>query len=272
MLYKVSVNQSILDLLSVRHVLMLSSRYHRDISIKIGDTVVFADDLEVYPYTTFMAGNALFSMGSFSYSRSELGGDAGRNNVQQVQVGRYCSIADNVRVFQGNHRMDAYTTSSFIYAFPGFRHETWHVRERAKEKGIERPAALALGDDDVCQTVRIGNDVWIGSHVALKPGIRIGDGSCIGTGALVTKDVPPYAIVAGVPAKVVKYRFDDSVIEQLLALRWWDYDFLDFAVHPEEPIDAFIKAVKEQVESNKILPYSSDPIRAKDILGLRSGT
>ncbi|MCL1797158.1 MAG: CatB-related O-acetyltransferase [Eggerthellaceae bacterium] len=270
MLYKISVNQAILDLLSSRNVLMLSSRYHRDISIKIGDTLVFADDLEVCPYTTFMAGNVLFNMGSFSYSRSELGGDADRNNVQQVQIGRYCSIADNVRIFQGNHLMDKYTTSSFVYSFPSFRHETKHIKERAKEKGIEKPPAIALGDDDVCQTVKIGNDVWIGSHVALKPGISIGDGSCIGTGALVTKDVPPYAIVAGVPAKIIKYRFDDRIIEQLLALRWWDYDFLDFAVHPNEPIDTFIKIVKEQIDGAQILPYKPDPIRAKDILGLRS--
>lgn len=69
----------------------------------------------------------------------------------------------------------------------------------------------------------IGNDVWIGENVTIKDGVRIGNGAVIGTAAVVTKDVPPYAIVAGVPAKIVKYRFDPEKIELLQEIQWWDW-------------------------------------------------
>ena len=76
--------------------------------------------------------------------------------------------------------------------------------------------------------VKINNDVYIGLNAIIMPGVTIGDGAVVGAGAVVTKDVPPYAIVAGVPAKVVKYRFEQPVIDKLLELKWWDYpkDFI----------------------------------------------
>ena len=69
----------------------------------------------------------------------------------------------------------------------------------------------------------IGNDVWIGENVTIKDGVKIGNGAVIGTAAVVTKDVPPYAIVAGVPAKIIKYRFDDKKIQLLQDIKWWDW-------------------------------------------------
>lgn len=70
----------------------------------------------------------------------------------------------------------------------------------------------------------IGNDVWIGYEAVIMPGVKIGDGAIIGTHAVVTKDVPPYTIVGGVPAKPIRKRFDDATIEKLEALRWWDWN------------------------------------------------
>ena len=70
--------------------------------------------------------------------------------------------------------------------------------------------------------MNIGNDVWIATHVIIKDGITIGDGAIIGAGAVVVKDVPPYAVVGGVPAKVIKYRFEQSIINKLLVLQWWN--------------------------------------------------
>ena len=74
------------------------------------------------------------------------------------------------------------------------------------------------------ERVYIGNDVWVGSHVLINGGVHVGDGAVIGAGAVVVKDVPPYAIVGGVPAKVIRYRFSSEVIARLLELEWWNFD------------------------------------------------
>jgi acetyltransferase-like isoleucine patch superfamily enzyme len=71
--------------------------------------------------------------------------------------------------------------------------------------------------------VSIGNDVWIGANVCILPGVNIGDGAIIAAGAIVNRDVPPYSIVGGVPARVIKYRFDDWMIDKFLKIRWWDW-------------------------------------------------
>ncbi len=70
----------------------------------------------------------------------------------------------------------------------------------------------------------IGNDVWIGYEAVVMPGVHIGDGAIIGTRAVVTRDVPPYGIVGGVPARIIKYRFDEPTIQMLLKIKWWDWD------------------------------------------------
>jgi acetyltransferase-like isoleucine patch superfamily enzyme len=263
------MNEAIFDLLKSKNILFLSSGYHKDISIKIGDVFIFDDELELYPHTTFMTGNALFNMGVFSYSRSELGGDNGRSNVQRVRIGRYCSIADNVRIFQSSHLMTRYTTSNLIDTYPSYHYESKQIKARELEKGKIRNFSIPVGNRYVDEPVKIGNDVWIGSHVALKPGITIGDGACIGTGAIVTKNIPPYAVVAGAPQKIIRYRFDDKIIEKLLSLKWWDYDFLDFKAHPDEPIESFIEKVSEQIIINEIQFYQPIPLTAKDILALK---
>ena len=77
----------------------------------------------------------------------------------------------------------------------------------------------------ICEPVFIGNDVWIGCHSIIKPNVHIGDGAIIGANSVVTKDVPPYAIVAGVPAKIIKYRFDAETIKKLLDLKWWNFPY-----------------------------------------------
>lgn len=89
--------------------------------------------------------------------------------------------------------------------------------------------------------VRIGNDVWIGDNVIIKNGVKIGDGAVVGLGAVVTKDVPPYAVVAGVPAKIIKYRFSDEIISELLELEWWN---LEEDVIRQIPYDNIEKAIE----------------------------
>ncbi len=124
----------------------------------------------------------------------------------RLTIGRYCSIADKVEIFLGgNHRTDWVSTYPFDNR-PGL----WTAPPGGERSHVSR------GD------VSIGNDVWIGSGAAILSGVTIGDGAVIGARAVVTRDVPPYAIVAGNPAKVVRKRFDDARIAALLEVAWWD--------------------------------------------------
>lgn len=120
-----------------------------------------------------------------------------------VVGGNFCSIGPNVRVFiDGNHRIDTFSTFPF-HIFPQTQNrDTW------KPWGKETPT--------------IGNDVWIGADVLILSGASIGDGAVVAARSVVTKPVPPYAVVAGNPARVVKYRFDPETIRDLLELKWWD--------------------------------------------------
>ena len=129
--------------------------------------------------------------------------------ADKLVIGSFCSIGSGAAfIMAGNqgHRSDWISTFPFFWMsqVPAFA---------GAENGF-RPA----GD-----TV-IGNDVWIGSEAIIMPGITIGDGAVIGTRALVTRDVEPYAIVGGNPAKVIRKRFDDADIARLLEARWWDWD------------------------------------------------
>jgi len=89
----------------------------------------------------------------------------------------------------------------------------------------------------------IGNDVWIGAQAVIKAGVTIGDGAVIGGNSLVTKDVPPYAIVGGTPAKVIKYRFPEPIINALLELKWWEFDIEEIAELPFDDIEGCIEAL-----------------------------
>ena len=132
-------------------------------------------------------------------------------NGDKLKIGKFCSIACGAKFLftSANHTMRSLST----YPFPIF-FEEWGL----DAKDI-RSAWDNKGD------IMIGSDVWIGYEAVIMPGVKIGDGAVIGTRAVVTKDVPPYTIVGGVPAKSIRRRFDDVTIEKLEALRWWDWDY-----------------------------------------------
>lgn len=131
-------------------------------------------------------------------------------NGDKLKIGKFCSIACGAKFLftSGNHAMQSLST----YPFPIF-FEEWNLDAR-----------------DICSAwdnkgdIIIGSDVWIGYEAVIMAGVTIGDGAIIGTRAVVTKDVPPYTIVGGVPAKMIRKRFDDATIERLEKLRWWDWD------------------------------------------------
>ena len=121
-----------------------------------------------------------------------------------LSIGNYTSIADGVKVFLGGeHRIDWVTTFPFNVLWESARKQKGHP----KTKG----------------NVHIGNDVWIGTEALISSGVTIGDGAVVGARAMVTRDVAPYAVVAGNPARVVKFRFDAQVVERLIELKWWDW-------------------------------------------------
>jgi virginiamycin A acetyltransferase len=123
-------------------------------------------------------------------------------------IGKYCSIASGARFLfnSANHTLSSFST----YPFPLFGDE-WESEVSPREAWDHK------GD------IVIGNDVWIGYEAVVLAGVRIGDGAIVGTRALVTKDVPPYSIVGGVPAKILRHRFDSETIAVLLKIRWWDW-------------------------------------------------
>ena len=138
-------------------------------------------------------------MGRYSYCGHD-------SQIVNCEIGGFCSISDHVYIGGPEHPMDWVSTSPVFqnvkHSGPIKRFETFEINPTKRTK--------------------IGSDVWIGHGATVKQGVNIGHGAVIGSNAVVTKDVPPYAVVGGVPAKVIKYRFDESIINALLESKWWD--------------------------------------------------
>jgi acetyltransferase-like isoleucine patch superfamily enzyme len=129
-------------------------------------------------------------------------------NIKYAVIGNYSGIGQRCNVGLFQHSIGAVSASTWIRRFCGIPDDAGNMPGwSAKNYG----------------TTNIGNDVWIGDNVIIKGGVTVGDGAVIGAGAVVTRDVPPYAIAAGVPAKVIKYRFGEEKIRKLLELKWWDW-------------------------------------------------
>ncbi len=130
-------------------------------------------------------------------------------NGDKLIIGRFCSVACGARFLMtsGNHTLSSLAT----YTFPIFFDE-W---------GLDKNVTSAWDNKG---DIVIGSDVWIGYEAVILSGVHIGDGAIIGARAVVTKDVEPYTVVGGVPAKPIRRRFSDDTIERLLALRWWDWE------------------------------------------------
>ncbi len=128
------------------------------------------------------------------------------DEIVNCEIGQFCSISDDVIIGGAEHPIEWGSTSP--------------VFQNVKHSGPRK--RFAKHEFDGIKKTLIGNDVWVGKRVIIKAGVMIGDGAAIGAGSVVTKDVPPYAIVAGVPAKIIKYRFDEVTIAQLLETKWWD--------------------------------------------------
>tara|TARA_B100000989_G_C19448752_1_gene430738 strand:- start:18 stop:683 length:666 start_codon:yes stop_codon:yes gene_type:complete len=147
----------------------------------------------------FQNWNIFKSIGNFTF----IGKNTYIENCQSI--GSYCSISFDVKIGLKNHNLHTISTSPFFYK---------------KSKGwVENDILLNRNP------VIIENDVLISSNVLILEGVKIGNGSVVAAGSVVNKDVPPYSIVGGIPAKVIKYRFDEKTINKLISSEWWTYDF-----------------------------------------------
>ena len=161
---------------------------------------------------SFEGKNALGRCTYFSNSSLGYASYIGNNGeFSGCKIGRFTSIGSNVRVVSANHPV-----GSFVSSHPAFYSDKYFLSYVSEGKFKEH---LTTSNGYECE---IGNDVWIGDNTLIKGGITIGDGAVIGMGSIVTKDVPPYTVVAGVPAKTIRKKFDDVTVDNLLKIRWWE--------------------------------------------------
>jgi acetyltransferase-like isoleucine patch superfamily enzyme len=161
---------------------------------------------KIYPssasaiYTKDLLGDR-YAIGDYTYGKPRI---VSWGKEATLTIGKYCSISTQVVIFLGSeHRTDWVST----YPFPFMWKEADSIKGHPFSKG----------------DVSIGNDVWIGYNVTILSGVTVGDGAAIGACSVLTTHVPPYAIVAGNPARLVRYRFDEVSIKKLLKIKWWDW-------------------------------------------------
>ncbi len=171
------------------------------------------------------------SVGAYTYSISPL---------TDIHVGNYCSFAINLMVAPAEHALAHLSTTPFLEGSGAWPFASFPI--------LKHPAPPPER-----KAVYVGHDVWIGMQTIVMPGVTIGTGAVVAAGAVVTRDVPPYAIVGGVPAKIIRYRFAPEVIEALLASKWWEYDLPMWSepVDWTQPLEA-LKTIQAGIASGEL--------------------
>ena len=173
---------------------------------------------ELGPNTTIVES----TFGDYSYA-------AGDVSIIYSDVGKFCSIASHARLNPGNHPMD--------------RVMQHHATYRRAQYGFGESDDEAFFDWRRADKVTVGHDVWIGHGAILLPGVSVGLGAVVGAGAVVTKDVEPYTIVVGLPAKPLRLRFPQDVAEAITATAWWDWprELLEERIGDFNDLETFLK-------------------------------
>lgn len=176
------------------------------------------------------------------------------------KIGKYCSIAPNVEIGLPMHTVDSISSSNFfncgiLWDKIDPEYDKYNFSSSFNDRFLDKN-----------KKITIGNDVWIGAGAKIMRGVNIGDGAIIGAGAVVTKDVEPYTLVGGVPAKVIRKRFSDDITERLLKIKWWDYSpellsNIDIANVTNELLDELEKRIKNGVEKDpEPVCFEFDPV------------
>lgn len=226
--FTVTFNESMILFLKKERIYL---RHHNQIEgvIGMGQPITFTHPVYVEPEAT-MPDGGFCSSGAFSYGRSAA-------VAQDTEVGRYCSLAQWIQTTSMEH------PTHHISSHP-FTHAAQYTNAIERIHGCS-PEPVPFEADR--GPVRIGNDVWIGQRVTIRRGVTIGGGAIVAAGAVVVSDVPPFAIVGGVPAKVLRYRFPEKTIERIQRLRWWDYHVADFAGLDSGDPDRFLDGLEGYV-------------------------
>lgn len=191
--------------------------------------------------TKFEGNNVIHPNCNILNSTIGFGSYLGANcDLPNIEIGRFCSIAANVKVLPYTHPV-----KSFVSSHPSF-YSTLKQADFTYVKFQKFEETLFFNKSKNV-FARIGNDVWIGENVIIKGGLEIGDGAIIAAGSIVTKNVEPYSVVAGVPAKVIRYRFTKEQILSLLKIKWWEKDSFWLENHSElfSDIENFISVLDE---------------------------
>lgn len=188
----------------------LSKNGSRDLSNKLRfKNAIIDSGCSINDNVKIEKGVRLFSRVLVNNSEIDTFSYVGYNSIiQNTTIGKFCSIANDVKIGLGNHPLEYFTTSPLFYT---------------KVNPFNFKLIDNLNRFQEYIPVNIGHDVWIGANAIILDGISVGNGAVIAAGSVVTKDVPSYAIVGGVPAKIIKYRFTQNKIDKLLESKWWEY-------------------------------------------------
>lgn len=165
-----------------------------------------------------------------------------------ASIGRYCSVAPGLFIGGGNHPIDWLSSHPFQYSAQDFNF--W---EESKEVITDLKIDMSILKSEPV----IGNDVWIGANVTINRGVTIGDGVIVAAGSVVTSSIDAYMIVGGVPAKIIKPRFNDKIIESLISLKWWDLPHTFLSGLPFNNIENCIEILNDKISNHGVRPCRS---------------
>lgn len=244
---KITLKQHHLQRLRERHV-SFGNHFDEVPDSLIGTVADILPEVVLEPFVRFVGRRLLsvFTMGAYSYCREpSLRSLPG----QSITVGRYCSIAPGVKVMGPGHPVNRISTHPFTYAAMYGKLSADHFGQQTNVF----PYATAYGH------VTLGHDVWLGEGALLRGGINIGIGSVVAARAVVTKDVAPYTIVGGQPARIIRDRFPEHLQERLLRVAWWRFNYADFHGMSFDEIPVFLDELERREANGLIRAYEPEP-------------